>query len=150
MVSARNIDRVYPPDVTRTQQPTDFNKRVGANVKHYRLARGMSQADLAAQLTVRDFPFHQQAILKVEKGTRPLKVEEISVIADILGVDMAALLRSDDEEARQTLSRMLQHVNRLEMEIDELNRQVVLKTRALESARQALQVPRDKLAGLNG
>jgi transcriptional regulator with XRE-family HTH domain len=150
MVSARNIDRVYPSDVTRTQHPTDFNKRVGANVRQYRLARGMSQADLAAQLTVRDFPFHQQAILKVEKGTRPLKVEEVSAISDIFGIGMGALLQSDDEEARQTLSRMLQHVNRLEMEIDELNRQLVSKTRMLEGARQALQVSRDNLAASNG
>jgi transcriptional regulator with XRE-family HTH domain len=121
--------------VTRTQQPTEFNKRVGANVKQYRLARGMSQADLAAQLTVRDFPFHQQAILKVERGTRPLKVEEVSAIADIFGIGVDALLQS---EARQTELRLLQHVTRLEMEIDELDRQLVSKRRSLEGARETL------------
>jgi transcriptional regulator with XRE-family HTH domain len=149
-VSARNIDLVYPADVTSPQQPTDFNQRVGGNVKQYRLARGMSQADLATALQTRGFPFHQQAILKVEKGTRPLKVEEVSAVADILEIGVAALLQSDDEEARQTLTRMLQHVNRLEMEVDELNRQLVSKTRKLESARRTLQESRDKLAGLSG
>jgi transcriptional regulator with XRE-family HTH domain len=124
--------------VTRTQQPTEFNKRVGANVKHYRLARGMSQADLAAQLTVRDFPFHQQAILKVERGTRPLKVEEASAIADIFGLATVALLRSEDDEARQTRSRLLEQVNRLEIEIDELDRQLVSKTRMLQGTRETL------------
>jgi hypothetical protein len=98
----------------------------------------MSQADLAAQLTVRGFPFHQQAILKVERGTRPLRVEEVSAIADIFGLATVALLRSDDDEARQTRSRMLEHVTRLEMEIDELDRQLVSKRRSLEAARETL------------
>jgi transcriptional regulator with XRE-family HTH domain len=124
--------------VTRPQSPTPFNKALGGNVKKYRLARGMSQADLAADLQERGFPFHQQAILKVENGTRPLKVEEVSAIADVFGIGAAVLLQSGDEAAQQTRARMLQHVTRLELEIGELDRQLLSKTRNLDAAKQAL------------
>lgn len=134
----RGTNLVYRGHVTSTQQPTDFNRRVGKNVRDYREARGMTQADLAAALQERGFGFQHQGILKIEKGTRPLRVEEVAVIADIFGIGTAALLRSDDDEARQTRSRLLQQVNRLEMEIDELDRQLVSKTRMLEGTRETL------------
>jgi transcriptional regulator with XRE-family HTH domain len=69
----------------------DFNARVGANIKRLRAAAGLSQADLAHQLTERGFPFQQQTILKVEKGIRPLKLEEAQEIAEILRTNTAQL-----------------------------------------------------------
>lgn len=83
----------------RRQLPsTSFNKRVGANVQEFRKA-GLSQAELAHELNLRGFPFHQQGILKVERGSRPLKLEEAHEIADVLGVDAAHLSDSGDERS---------------------------------------------------
>jgi len=76
----------------------DFNQRVGANIQEIRKAAGWSQADLASELTRRGLPFYQPTILKIEKGSRPLKFEEAAHIADALGVDMAALFRVVDDE----------------------------------------------------
>jgi transcriptional regulator with XRE-family HTH domain len=71
--------------------PIDFNQRVGANLQLHRKAKGYSQSDLAGLLEQRGLPFQQQTILKVEKGTRPLRLEEASAIAETLDIDLGAL-----------------------------------------------------------
>jgi transcriptional regulator with XRE-family HTH domain len=86
--------------VTGQQSSSDFNRRVGANVQQFRKAAGMAQADLANRLSARGLPFQQPTVLKVEKGVRPLKAEEVAAIADVLGVGVALLL--DDPEAKTT------------------------------------------------
>src|SRR4029450_4161698 len=69
----------------------DFNQRVGANLQLHRKAKGYSQSDLAGLLEQRGLPFQQQTILKIEKGPRPLRLEEAFVIADILGIELSSL-----------------------------------------------------------
>jgi transcriptional regulator with XRE-family HTH domain len=71
--------------------PIDFNQRVGANLQLHRKAKGYSQSDLAGLLEQRGLPFQQQTILKIEKGARPLRLEEAVVIADILGIELSSL-----------------------------------------------------------
>jgi hypothetical protein len=58
----------------------------------------MSQADLASQLTERGLSFQQPTVLKVERGSRPLKFEEACAIADILEVSLASLAQYIDDE----------------------------------------------------
>ena len=80
-------------------ESTDFNARVGANIKWARQALGMTQAQLAYELTERGFPFQQQTILKVEEGSRPLRFEEAQAVAEILRTNTAELSEfSEDEE----------------------------------------------------
>ena len=57
-----------------------------------RQAKGLSQAELAQRLTESGGSFQQQTILKVEKGTRPLRFEEANHVAAALGVPMSELL----------------------------------------------------------
>jgi transcriptional regulator with XRE-family HTH domain len=64
---------------------------VGANLQLHRRAKGYSQSDLAGLLEQRGLPFQQQTILKIEKGARPLRLEEAVVIADILGIELSSL-----------------------------------------------------------
>lgn len=73
-----------------THQP-DFNGAVGQNLQLLRKAAGLSQADLAEHLSARGYPFAQQTVLKVEKGTRPLKLDEAAQIADVVGVTISDL-----------------------------------------------------------
>jgi transcriptional regulator with XRE-family HTH domain len=82
--------------------PIDFNQRVGANLQLHRKAKGYSQSDLAGLLEQRGLPFQQQTILKIEKGSRPLRLEEASVIADTLGIELSSLTEQFTNEAIAT------------------------------------------------
>src|SRR5215217_1200675 len=89
----------------------DFNQRVGANLQLHRKAKGYSQSDLAGLLEQRGLPFQQQTILKIEKGARPLKLEEASVIAGILGVELSDLTEQfGNETIAATATEILQRI----------------------------------------
>jgi transcriptional regulator with XRE-family HTH domain len=95
--------------VTDQQLPIHFNQRVGANLQLHRKAKGYSQSDLAGLLEQRGLPFQQQTILKIEKGARPLKLEEASVIADILGIEMSSLTEQfSNDTLAATVTEILQ------------------------------------------
>jgi transcriptional regulator with XRE-family HTH domain len=82
------------------ESPTDFNQRVGANLQRFRKAAGISQADLADALSQRGLSFQQPTILKVERGSRPLKFEEAHTIADILKITPSQLSDYTDDAER--------------------------------------------------
>jgi transcriptional regulator with XRE-family HTH domain len=83
----------------------DDDALVGANIARFRVARGLSQAELAAQLGVA-----QQTVAKIEKGTRPLKYSEAYKVAQILDVTISAFgsQRPESAEAESNVVR-LQH-----------------------------------------
>ncbi|MFH5231006.1 helix-turn-helix transcriptional regulator [Antrihabitans spumae] len=95
---------------------------VGSNVQKFRTARGMSQADLAEAISRSGEQFHQQTILKIEKGTRPLKYLEAHRICAALRVGLADLL---EKEARASADAgILEHTTKLSdlsVDIDELS-----------------------------
>jgi transcriptional regulator with XRE-family HTH domain len=93
--------------VDHQQSPIDFNRRVGENLQRIRKAAGWSQADLADRLSARGLSFQQPTILKVEKGSRPLKLEEACAIAEELEVTVASLSQLiDDEQAGEALAQI--------------------------------------------
>jgi transcriptional regulator with XRE-family HTH domain len=108
LVSTRNADLVYPARVNRQHVSTNFNKRVGENIQLLRKAKGMSQANLARELSARGFAFQQQGVLKLEGGTRPLRFEEALALAEILGVNLAML--ADRPAQAQAAAKQLLHV----------------------------------------
>lgn len=68
-----------------------------------RKAAGLSQEALAGLMQLRGWSFHQQTVLKVEKGKRGVSLAEAVDLADCLGVELASLLNAakpTDEEAR--------------------------------------------------
>ncbi|WP_255801419.1 helix-turn-helix transcriptional regulator [Mycobacteroides abscessus] len=69
-----------------TDEESAFDKLVGSNVQKYRKAKGLSQADLAAAISTPNEGVHQQTILKIEKGARPLKLSEAEKIAHALKI----------------------------------------------------------------
>jgi transcriptional regulator with XRE-family HTH domain len=85
--------------VNTKQSPITFNQRVGANIQKFRKAVGMSQAELGRALGHRGFPMEQQTILTIERGSRPLKLEEFAVIAELLRVDPGSLVEKLDERS---------------------------------------------------
>ncbi len=68
-------------------RPMDIRKRVGRNVRRYRLERDWSQEELAFEAGV-----HQTYLSGVENGTRNPTITVLKKLADALGVRPAALL----------------------------------------------------------
>lgn len=74
-----------------------MDARIGSNVRKYRIARGMSQLDVAEGMSDPDEPFHQQTVLKIEKGVRALKLSEADRLSSVLKVPIAYLLSPDSQ-----------------------------------------------------
>jgi len=53
-------------------------------------------------LSALGMPFHQQGIVRVERGSRPLRAEELKTVANILGIDVSLLFYdAHDEESAE-------------------------------------------------
>ncbi len=101
----------------------------GANIRRLRTALGMSQTELANYLGE---TFRQQTVLKVEQGTRPLKLAEAAAIAEVFHVRVEDLYaRGPDVE----LVVQVEGVTRMVMDEYEA---AVRATALLESRRRSL------------
>lgn len=66
---------------------------IGKNIRDRRLAEQLTQATVAARMRARGFEnFYAQTVLKVEKGIRALRAEEVTALADVLRTSPEALL----------------------------------------------------------
>ncbi|MGD7707744.1 helix-turn-helix transcriptional regulator [Microlunatus sp. Y2014] len=72
-----------------------FDVVVGRTVAKLRKAAGMTQAELA-EAVYTHLGFRQQTIVKIENGSRPLRLEEAESIAFALRVEIKDLLAFDD------------------------------------------------------
>jgi hypothetical protein len=99
----------------------------------------MSQSELAHELALRGMPFQQQTILKVEKGARPLRLEEADAIARILGVKDLTMPPLTDLLDLSGSMRQLRdaedRIQRLEARLTELHREAEETTKSLKLAR---------------
>ena len=69
-----------------------MDRLIGGNVQQFRNAKKMSQAQLADAMTAKTGQqVAQQTILKIEKGTRPLRYSEAVAVAEALDVPLSAL-----------------------------------------------------------
>lgn len=93
--------------------PGHVDRLIGANIRRYREARDLSQAELAEQLDM-----HQQTVQKIEKGTRPLKHSEAIRFASALKVPLHELTARDT--AAEIAAEAMRHSGRF----SQLNRQV--------------------------
>jgi transcriptional regulator with XRE-family HTH domain len=136
-----NTKSVYGALVDDQAVSTDFNKTVGANIQRLRKTKGMSQADLARELTTRGFPFQQQGVLKLEGGTRPLRFEEGLAIAEIFDVN-PALLSDPPAEAAAAAAQLLHLMN----DIADTKRRIADYQRELEELEALKAVIERRLA----
>lgn len=72
------------------KEQQEFDRVAGQVLKECRRRVGMSQEDLARALTALGFPCHQQTVLKIERGSRPLKLAEAHAIAEVFRAQCAA------------------------------------------------------------
>lgn len=70
----------------------DFDRIVGDNIATLRKARGMTQEELAAGVSEHGLSMRQQTVVKIEKGQRPLRLQEADLIGLVLDVSVDSLL----------------------------------------------------------
>lgn len=68
------------------------DEAAGEAIALYRTTRGWTQSGLADLIKARGLSLAQQTIAKIEAGTRPLKLAEAVVLAEVLGVKVDDLL----------------------------------------------------------
>ncbi len=103
-------------------------QRVGARIRDQRVALGLSQEDLAKAMRYIGYTWQQTTVAKTEAADRPLRVNEIVDLANVLGVAPAELLGETLREFDRTaaIMRLLQakdDAQRLMAKIESLKRQ---------------------------
>lgn len=76
----------------------EYEKQVGRRIRMYREKRKMTQEMLAAKLQLRGCDITRSALAKMEVGQRHIYIDELVLIAELLGVEYADLLREKDWE----------------------------------------------------
>jgi len=130
-------------DTVHLVMAQDFNQQLGKNVARMRAAAGLSQTELADRLTNWGLSFQQQTVLKVEKGTRPVRAEELYALSVILRVPMHVLAtRSEDQERAQALKQLqLAEVQLVQLrgEVAELQEEIKLQEGRRQEAMSRLE-----------
>ena len=70
--------------------------RAGQRVRELRQERGWSQTDLARRLGAYGFDLTQTTVAKLERGARPIRLNEVAALADIFGVPVSDLVGGDE------------------------------------------------------
>ena len=77
------------------KRSTPLERNIGAKVKQYRKAKGMTQDALAARLQTQGCDITRVMVGQIETGYRATSVFEIDKLAEVLGVDYNALFAQD-------------------------------------------------------
>ena len=71
---------------------TDFEKKVGRNIRRLRESRGMTQEQLSAKLQLGGCDITRSAMAKIEVGQRHIYPDELKLIKEILNVSFESIL----------------------------------------------------------
>lgn len=80
-----------------TSEGRAANQNLPGNIRRFRERKEMSQAELAAEMTDRDWTWHQNTVYRVEAGKQEISYGEVKDIAAILGVRVMDLEWSGPE-----------------------------------------------------
>ena len=83
---------------TRERQGPSASEIFARRLRETRLARGLSQAELARQMQERGVAMSKVAVLRIERGERGLSLDEALAFARVLGASPAHLLSPPDGE----------------------------------------------------
>jgi len=75
---------------------TPMERHLGAKIRSYRKAKGLTQEEMAAQLQVRGCDISRVGLGHIECGHRSTSVFEIDKIVEVLGVDYNALFAQEE------------------------------------------------------
>ncbi|GAB47847.1 helix-turn-helix transcriptional regulator [Mobilicoccus pelagius] len=108
--------------------------RIGSTVQELRERRGLTQVRLAEAMSARGHAWHQQTVVKTEKGLRPLRLTEACDLASVLHVELPVLAGLED--TRTAHLEMRGHLDRAE----EAERALAAAEAAAEAARASLRI----------
>jgi transcriptional regulator with XRE-family HTH domain len=91
-----------------------------------REARSWTQSTLAKKMTEGGCPMHWTTIAKIEKGERSVRIDEASVLADLLGTSVDAMLGrpTDDADLLWAISKLSSSAHKMINEIASLQRRL--------------------------
>ena len=131
-------------------------QQAGTKIKTRRVELGMSQEHVSDEMRRLGHPWHQTTVAKTEVAGRPLRLNELTDLARILGVRTSHLAATETdmkmEMVQNDVVALSGHAARLKAEIDELTQQLAEKTETFERVRKLLgesQKEFDRLIRLN-
>lgn len=127
---------------------------VGANIKVLRAQRGLTQAELAEAMRGLGHSWGQTTAAKTEAADRPLRLNEIADLAQVLGVRIPDLVSSNTDWALRsivsTVDMYASQTKRLESDIEELTQQLEAKKQSLEETRKLIEELHAEYSRVNG
>lgn len=109
-----------------------FDALLGTGIQQIRESMGLTQTRLAEAMSARGNAWHQQTVVKTEKGLRPLRFVEALALADILHVDVTAL------DGRKREDVVVQQLRRYLHECAEATQAVEVATQRLTASKARL------------
>jgi transcriptional regulator with XRE-family HTH domain len=141
-------------DHPASQGPAEISDRIFARRLYaLRKTAGLTQQQLAEQMTRAGNTMHRSAIAKIEAGDRAVSVGEAVELAAVLGVGVAVLVTedsSDTERERAHRARVEAQVAVRALEHEVAERSVLLEEARvlLENSADRLEAARHRLAEL--
>lgn len=78
------------------------------NVTRARKAADMSQTELGKRIATKGLPFHQQTVQRIENGSRPVRLNEAVIIAEVLYLEFPdVMMPKTAERATETIEGYL-------------------------------------------
>jgi transcriptional regulator with XRE-family HTH domain len=123
----------------------------GERIREIRIARHMTQSALANAMNALGHSWHQTTVVKTEVAGRPLRLNEVTDLAGVLGVEIGHLL-TPPLTGLLAVSRDLRELLRLEeiaeksdAEVTELQRELKRKQQDLILLRQQIGEAEERL-----
>jgi len=104
------------------------------NVTRARKAADMSQTELGKRIATKGLPFHQQTVQRIENGSRPVRLNEAVVIAEVLYLEFPdVMMPRTAERATATFEMELRSVRR---ELESIGAQTADLVERVDSEKQ--------------
>ena len=97
------------PSISSTEATSNYRAAFGRRLKELRLSRGLSQAELAAQLHL-----SSTTINRYEHGLREPSLDVLMAVAEFFSVDINYLLCYSSESPRQYSTNLIIKFNALD------------------------------------
>jgi transcriptional regulator with XRE-family HTH domain len=124
----------------------------GTKIKTRRIELGMSQEQMSEEMRRLGHSWHQTTVVKTEAAGRPLRLNELTDLAQILGVRASHLAATETdfklEMVQNDVVARSGAVARLKTDIDELTRQLEEKKQAYENAQKLLRESQEEYGRL--
>jgi transcriptional regulator with XRE-family HTH domain len=117
-------------------------RQAGIKIKNRRMELGMSQEQVSEEMRRLGHPWHQTTVVKTESAGRPLRLNELTDLARVLGVRASHLAATETdmklEMVQNDVVAFSGHAARLKEEIDELTERLAEKKETFERVRKLL------------